>query len=90
MDHKIPSLCPPILRPPPTANPLHITKLSPLTIIPLPPLNKIKQNIYNHLKQQITNKNVRKQAEKHEHDEPAFNGWQLAKMKKSIPDMSLP
>ena len=37
VDHKIPSLCPPILRPPPTANPLHITKLSPLTIIPLPP-----------------------------------------------------
>ena len=40
---------------------------------PPPRLNKIKQNIYNHLKQQITNKNVRKQAEKHEHDEPTFN-----------------
>ena len=39
---------------------------------PPSPLKKIKQNIYNHLKQQITNKNVRKRAEKHEHDEPTL------------------
>ena len=66
------SLCPPILRPPTHSQPPPYNQTEPSHYNPPPPLKQIKQNIYNHLKQQITNKNVRKQAEKHEHDEPTL------------------
>ena len=56
--------------PPTHSQPPPYNQTEPSHYNPPSPLKKIKQNVYNHLKQQITNKNIRKQAEKHEHDEP--------------------